>query len=205
MQLRDVWIKKWENDYINNINLSNIEWLNLDIEQLISFYAENYLDKKVWQYVSDSLVGSAIQSPLGMSYLSFDNNNAEYNFLLGVVKNNCDKKTIVCAMVYLDSYYAYKDQTKPVTYIISAETNKYFRNIGLYKNLCEKSINFLNPEQHILTSKESEMGKECSAFKVLKDTLISNGFEKTIWIDDASNYVNPEFHKTICAKQKTLK
>ena len=129
MQLRDVWVKKWEFDYINDLNLSNIEWLNLDVQQLISFYIENYLDKRIWQYVSDSSVGSVIQSPIGMSYLSFDNNSDECNFLLGVVKNNCDKKTIVCAMVYLDNYYVYKDQSTPVTYIISAETNKYFINI----------------------------------------------------------------------------
>ena len=109
MQLRDVWVKKWEFDYINDLNLSNIEWLNLDVQQLISFYIENYLDKRIWQYVSDSSVGSVIQSPIGMSYLSFDNNSDECNFLLGVVKNNCDKKTIVCAMVYLDNYYVYKD------------------------------------------------------------------------------------------------
>lgn len=204
MEIKNKWIEKWEKEYIDNIDLSNIEWINLDNAQLINFYKENYLDERLWQYASDGLISTEVQCPLGMKYLSYDNYN-EYNFLLGVAKNNCYKKTILCAMIYLENYYAYKAQIIPVTYIISVETNKYFRNKGLYKKLCEESINYLNPEQHIITSKESEIGKECGAFKILKDILISNGFDKTIWIDDSSNYIKPEFQETVCGKQKTLK
>lgn len=108
-------------------------------------------------------------------------------------------------MIYREDFYKFTDQKVPLTYILSIETNLYFRNMGLNSKLLEIMINFINPDQHILVTKESSMGKKSNISKRVEQTLIKNGFTKTFWVDDTSliNKIN-EFHDTVCAKQKTL-
>lgn len=200
MDIKDKWIY----DYIKDIDLSNIKWVKFNVNELDSFYQENYLDKDVWQYVYTQNNSSFI-SPLGLHYLAFDYYRDEYNFLLGIVDNNVGKKTIVAAMVYLENYYLFENQNVPLTYISTIETNLYFWNKGIYKNLCEVVINFINPNQHVLISRESVVGEKHHVVKKLKDALVNNGFEKTIWIDDDRNYMNPEFYNMVCSKKRVLK
>lgn len=195
---------KWINDYINNIDISEIEWVKFDRDQLMIFYEENYFDKDVCRYVH-SESDSTFISPIGLHYLNFEQKNNDCSFLLGIVNNNINKKTIVAAMVYLENYYLYKNQEIPLTYISTVETNSYFRNKGIYKKLCKEAINFLNPNQHILVSRESDIGSKCGVVKNLKEILTKNGFQKIIWVYDFSNYMNREFYETITAKQKVLK
>lgn len=194
--------EKWEKDYIKDIDLTKIEWVNLNNEQLMKFYDENYLDKQEWQYVSNK---DTWGTPLGLRYLSFRHQNLNYNFLLGLVKNNVNKKTIVTAMIYETEYFIFKNQDIPVTFISTVETNLYFRNKGLFKQLCNELLNFINPSQHIIVTRETDMGSKCNVLNTLKESLFRNGFDKTIWENNIWNYNNKEFCEAIIGKQKILK
>ena len=193
---------KWINDYIKNIDLKKIEWIKLNCDELNYFFEQNYLDKNDWEYVCDEDANNIYPTLLGMSYLNVDNssNVKDYNFLLGVVNNNINKKTIVCATIYLDEYFMFEEQEVPVTYISSMEVNSYFRNRGLYKKMCEVLINFINPNQHIITTKESKLGIKYNTFNILKNTLVSNGFEKSIF-EDNNGLINSELHDVVCSKK----
>ena len=193
---------KWINDYIKNIDLKKIEWIKLNCDELNYFFEQNYLDKNDWEYVCDEVANNIYPTLLGMSYLNVDNssNVKDYNFLLGVVNNNINKKTIVCATIYLDEYFMFEEQEVPVTYISSMEVNSYFRNRGLYKKMCEVLINFINPNQHIITTKESKLGIKYNTFNILKNTLVSNGFEKSIF-EDNNGLINSELHDVVCSKK----
>ena len=172
--------KKWIKNYIEDIDLEKIEWIKLDCNQLNAFIEENYLDKDNWEYVTDN--EGIYPTLLGMSYLNIYNpfNDKKYSFLLGVANNNINKKTVICATIYLDEYFIFTDQDRPVTYISTIEVNSYFRNKGIYKKMCEQLINFINPNQHIVTTKQSEMGAKYNLVKIFKEILELKNFQNYI-------------------------
>lgn len=200
------WIKKWINNYIKNIDIEKIEWINLKAHELETFFHDNYLDKEVWQYIHDEKFDKLYPTLLGMNYLNYNNpiNDQKYNYLLGVANNNIGKKTIIAATIYLDKYFVFTDQEVPVTYISTMEVNSYYRNRGIYKKMCHELINFINVNQHIITSMQSEMGLQYNVFIILKDILIMNGFEKQI-IEDNYTLKQSELHDIICTNHKVLK
>ena len=195
---------KWVSDYIENINLAEIEWIKLDVDELTRFYQENYLDMDEWKYITSDISDGYVCSPLGLRYLHFNYNKTEYKFLLGIVNNNIGKKTIVAAMVYLENYYMFVEQIQPLIYISSLEVNSYFWNNGIYKRMCEEIINFINPNQHIILSMESDMGRKYETGRIFKEILMKNGFKRTIWIDTFSIYSNKELYDIVCSKSKVL-
>ena len=199
-------IKKWYNDYIKNVNLGNIQWIKFNANELDTFLEKNYLDKEVWEYVHDENANSLYPTLLGMNYLNINSplNNKEYSFLLGIVDNNIGKKTVVAATIYLDEYIIFTDQEIPVTYISTMEVNSYFRNREIFKKMCDVLINFINPDQHIVTTKQTEMGLMCKTFDTLQMTLISNGFINSIF-EDNNDMIHSELHDIICSKRKALK
>ena len=196
---------KWFNDYIKNVDIGKIEWIKLNCDELEYFFEQNYLDKNGWEYVCDDAASNVYPTLLGMSYLNFNNslNNKEYSFLLGVVNNNINKKTVVCATIYLDKYFMFEEQEAPVTYISTMEVNSYFRNKGIYIKMCEVLIDFINSNQHIITSKQSKMGIKCNVFEILKNILISKGFNNYIFVNN-NGLVNSELHDIVCSN-KVLK
>lgn len=197
---------KWYNYYIKNVNLDKIEWIKLNSVELGIFLKKNYLDKEIWEYVYDEKANSSYPTILGMNYLNFNSavNGKKYNFLLGVTLNNIGKKTVVAATIYLDEYFIFSDQEKPVTYISTMEVNSFFRNKGIYKRMCEVLINFINNDQHIVITTPTEMGVKCRVFKILKNTLISNGFHNYI-CEDNYNTNDSQLHDVICFKSKAFK
>lgn len=197
---------KWISEYIENINLEKIEWIKLNSSELNNFIRENYLDEDTWQYVRDENVNSLYPTLLGMHYLNLDNsiNNRAYSFLLGIVDNNIGKKTIVGAAIYLDEYFIFTDQESPLTYISTMEVNSYFRNRGIYKKMCEVLIKFVNQNQHIITTMQSEIGLKCHVFEILKEELEKSGFKNYIF-EDSYHLINSKLHNIICFKQKVLK
>lgn len=199
-------INKWINNYIKDVNLDNIEWVVLNSNEMNNFFKNNYFDMSVWEYVYDENSNFLYPTPLGMHYLNYDNpsNNKEYSFLLGIVDNNIEKKTIVAATMYLDKYFMFSDQKHPATYISTMEVNSYFRNRGLYKKMCEALINFINREQHIIITKQSDMGKQYNVLENFKKCLISKGFKNYI-LEDNNGLINSELHDIICINQKVLK
>lgn len=199
-------LEKWVNAYIKDLNISNIEWLKLNSKELDEFFRENYLDKELWEYVYDKDAWILNPPPLGMHYINFESprNGESYSFLLGVVNNNISKKTIVCAMIYIEEYFILVGQEVPVTYISSMEVNSYFWRKGLFKRMCNEAINYINPNQHIIVSEESDMGKMCSTFSIFKNTMYANGFENLIWKNDYSGKLlrNEEFRSKVLGKPK---
>lgn len=193
---------RWFSGYIKNLDLEKIEWIKLNCDDLDSFLEQNYLDKNGWEYVYDDGANNIYPILLGMTYLNFNStiNNKSYSFLLGVVNNNINKKTVVCATIYIDEYFMFEEQELPVTYISSMEVNSYFRNRGLYKKMCEVLINFINPNQHIITTKESKLGIKYNTFNILKEILMSNGFEKNIF-EDNNGLINSELYEVVCSKK----
>lgn len=197
--------KKWIKQYIDDIDISKIEWIKLDMNGLMSFYENNYLDNDTWNYVINEEMVSCFCSPIGLRYLSFDYDAEDYNFLLGVVNNNIGKKTIVAAMVYLDNYYLFTEQNRPLTYISSVEVNSYFWNRGIYTEMCEIAFNYMEFNQHIMMSAESDMGMECGIFRKFRDIFIDNGFENYIWMNDESHDLMMEVYNVLCGKKRGLK
>lgn len=194
--------QKWKHNYIDNLDLTKIKWVKLNTEELNAFLYENYFDEEEYRYVNDEFNTTPFDVPLGMHYLSFNFNCNEYSFLLGIVKNNIGKYTIVATIIYLENEFIFSDQKDPVTYISSVEVNSYFRNQGIYKKICERFIDYINVNQHLIGSRESEMGAKCQAFEKLKKIIIKKGFQQSILKND--NPYNTELHDTICVKQKVL-
>lgn len=175
--------KKWKKQYIDNVDLSNIEYLDLSPEELRQFLYENYLDQSSWTYVSSEKFAAR---PIGLVYLDYDffdlKNPYEKNkrFLIGVVKNNINKKTIVSIFKYSSEYYFFKEQKIPLTYIMSVEVNNYFRNKGLFKQLVNESLNHINLEYPVIITLESEMGHLVGTHNIIKTIYRQNGFDKDI-------------------------
>ena len=199
-------LDKWINNYIKNVNLDEIEWIKLNTTELDSFLEDNYLDKEEWKYVHDENANSLYPTLLGMNYLNINSpiNDKEYSFLLGIVDNNIGKKTIVAATIYLDEHLIFTDQDRPVTYISTMEVNSFLRKRGIFKKMCKMLINFVNPNQHIVTTKQTEMGLVCKTFNTLSNTLIYNGFENYIF-EDNYGMIHSGLHDIVCSKQKVLK
>ena len=196
-------INKWCKEYFENIDISKIQWVKYSADELYDFLLENYLDKKTWKYVLNK---NHIGSLLGMNYLGVEStsNNRKCCFLIGIVNNNINKKTIVADTIYFDNYILFENQEIPVTYISTMEVNSYFRNRGIYKQMCNNLSRFINQNQPIIITRQSEMGEKCHVFEILKDTLESNGFDKKIFVDNYER-VNLELYNIVCSKQKVLK
>ena len=196
--------EKYKHEYNDDIDISKIEWIKLSADELKEFYDENYFDKENNRYVTSDRYYYLI-NPLGFNYLSL-NPNKSYDYLLGVTENSIGKKTILVALTYMDKYYRYPMQTIPLTYLITIETNEFFRNKGLFNEFCNNLINFINPNQHILATKESDIGEKVHVIDREKITLIEHGYTKEIWINDENIDWNIDFYNTICPESsKKLK
>ena len=198
-------ILKWEKEYIRDIDLSNIKWIKLNNQELREFYNKNYLDKDLWQFVATKT--SCFICPLGMHYLTFDSSESrlDYKYLLGVVDNNISKKTIVASMVYLENYLFFGTEFEPITYMNTVEVNAYFRNLGIFKEMCEEAICFLNLNNNIITSPESEMGILYKTYDIFKKNLIEKGFKKEIWNERLIMQNIYEFYESLKKEQKVFK
>lgn len=194
-------LKKWEREYINNLDINNIEWIKLDKNELEKFLLDNYYDSDFSCYVvsDDGFFGV----PIGLYYLSFEYGNcySNYNFILGVIDNNINKKTIVSAIIYIDKDYLLTEQTLPITYISSVEVNSYFRNKGILTKMTEELINFINPNQDILVSEESELGRRCGVYSKIRNNLFNRGFTNDIWIDNNDYNEDIDIYNSLVKKR----
>ena len=194
--------EKWIYDYIKDVDLNNIEWVKLNSNELEEFFKKNYYDAIEHEYVCTESDTYKRDMPLGLYYLSFKFINNDYSFLLGIVNNRIGKKTIVSNIMYLENEFLFSGQTNPCTYISSVEVNEYFQNQGIYKKMCEAFITYVDYDQHVVISRESEKGKKCKAFDTLKTTLINNGFQKKVLND---KYLNKsELCDDTCEKERVL-
>lgn len=194
-------LKKWEREYINNLDINNIEWIKLDTKGLEKFLLDNYYDSDFSYYVlsDDGFFGI----PIGLNYLSLEycNSYNKYNFILGVIDNNINKKTIIAAIIYIDKYYLFTEQTLPITYISSVEVNSYFRNKRILTKMTEELINFINPNQDILVSEESELGRRCGVYSKIRSNLFNKGFTNDIWIDNNDYNEDIDIYNSLVKKK----
>lgn len=201
MELKDIY--KWIREYTWGIKIENIEWIVLGTDELQKFFDDNYLDYDSWNYATDDIVE---HKPVGMHYLPFSRQSVNMKHLLGICDNSTGKKTIIACITYVEDYRLFSDQKHPLTYLITAEVNKYFRQRGLSKVMFNEFCKVINPEQHLLSTPESDMGSECHVFKTLKQCLNENGFSKSATLDNHSDYIySQEYHDIICENEMQLK
>ena len=84
------------------------------------------------------------------------------------------------------------------------EVNSFFRKIEIFKKTCKMLINFVNPNQHIVTIKQTEMGLVCKTFDTLSNILMYNGFDNYI-LEENYGMIYSELHDIVCSKRKVLK
>lgn len=194
--------EKWYKQYIEGIDLNNIEWKVMTSSELYSFYKKNYMDLR------GCFVSEENNVPYGMYYLSFTRMNYDDLYFVGLCKNKKGKKTIICAIHYVDNYMLFKSQRMPITYIETIEVNKYFRNMGLLSKMIHNFSFVLNPNQHILCTDESENGKIHGVYNKLCSILKQNGFDKSIEFDSSLYTYSDEYERLICGNselKRTLK
>lgn len=198
--------EKWIKEYIENINLDNIEWVKMNSKELNAFLDENYLDKDIWEYVKDDNSNKLYTRVLGMPFLEFDEVPFynSYDFILGIVKNNINKETIIGAIKYIDKFYLFQDQKEPVTYIVTVEVNSFFRNKGIYRKMVNELSKFIDFNDKILITGETDLGRKCNVVTNLSKALRNNGFSKLV-VEDSINTSTFELHDALCPKTMILK
>lgn len=162
-------------NYIEGIDLSKISYINLNNDELMRFYIDNYYDSNsglLAESYDDSL---GLNCPIGMYYLNFESMPG-MKYVLGTVDNNINKKTIVSALIYCDEYKMFSNQRDFITYLSTVETNTYFRNRGLYYDLISSSFRFIKPNQNILISEISNMGEKCHVYDSFVKIFRNMGF-----------------------------
>lgn len=172
----------WYENYIEGANIDDIRYLNLSDVELKEFYQENgYIPKDGYFTLADDGTFGWV-APRGMHYLSFDNMYG-MKYIVGVANNSANKMTIISALSFMDDYKLFTDQVKYITYFSTVETNVYFRNMGLFKDLIKNSYGFINPKQNILISSESVMGRRCNVHRNIVDIYRNMGFNMDIRSD----------------------
>lgn len=201
MELKDIY--KWTRDYTWGINLNKIQWMVLNPEELQQFYYDNYLDRDLWNFATDDLIN---HKPVGMHYLSFSQEGPDKKYLLGICDNKIGKKTIVACVSYVENYKLYTNQCVPLTYLCTAEINKYFRRKGLTRVMFNEFAKVIKTNQHLLSTPESEAGHRCHIFDILKECLIKSGFNKSISLYDLDfNIYSEDYRNMICGEEMQLK
>ena len=198
--------EKWIKEYIENVNLDNIEWVKMNSTEFSSFLDKNYLDRETWEYVCDEKSSNLYKKVLGMTFLEYDElpSYDSYDMVLGLVNNNINKKTIIGAVKYIDKFYLFRDQKEPVTYIVTVEINSFFRNQGIYKKMVNELSNFIDFNYKILITGETDLGRKCNVITNLSESLRNNGFKNLI-IENGINTNTFELHDALCPKTMILK
>ena len=187
-------MNRWIDEYVKGIDINERKYLLMNGTELNKFVLDNYYDKDKKRIAS----GEKEFLPLGMEYLEyrlFDDEawGGKVNFLICYAPNNIGKYTVLSEMRYYENCTMIaRGQIIPITYIEYAEVNKYFRQMGLYKELINEFAKVVDREKPLLSTDETKLGEICHTFTILKDTLIKSGFEQDIRCDKEldTNYYN---------------
>ena len=178
--INDQLFNKWKHEYIDDLNLDNIEYLDLSQDELYMFLDDNYIDKATNSYASNQKLTN---TPIGLVFLNHylrSDNSIEKRYLIGVANNNKGTKTIISVFKYCNNYYFFEEQKVPLTYIISIEVNQYFRDMGHFNRIVLESLNHIDINNPVITTVESEMGSRIGTIRKLKEIYYNNGFDKDI-------------------------
>lgn len=170
---------KWCKDYIKGVDLSHIEWKRFNYDELIKFYYRNYFDEDYQSFVMERDDYSNFL-PFGMKYLPIKPTNTRDQYILGLCKNNGGTKTIVSCVVYDPCYILDTDILKPTTYIKTVETNGFFQNQGVFNQMCNQLISFLNSNLDVIITPEDGIGRFVHVINHIREALLNNGFQQEV-------------------------
>ena len=170
---------KWYNGYIEEVDLSKIEWKKFNYEELIAFLYRNYYDEDYESFVMERDINNNF-IPFGMTYLTFNNESKSNEYIIGIVKNKIGLHTIVSCIIFNSKYLVEYDSIETVTYIETVETNKFFQNKGVFKQMILSLLKFIDIAQDILITPECGMGKELGIITIMKNILFEQGFSHDI-------------------------
>lgn len=187
---------KWYKEYIENIDIKNIEWIKMNADKLAKFLKDNYYDatNKSLVYDNENFV------PYGMYYLNFFGLPG-FKYILGITDNNIGKKTILGCIAYIDNYKLFDNQIDYITYFSTIEVNKFFRGLGIATNLIKETYKYINPYQNILISELSPMGRESNLLNKTIDIFRERGFYMDIR-SDIDNFDFEEYHDLLVKKKR---
>lgn len=171
--------KKWYNNYIEDVDFTQVEWKKFNFNELMCFLHRNYYDE---EYESFVMVRDESNNflPIGMTYLSFNKLDEKDEYLLGLVTNNQGLKTIVACMIFKSKCLLEYDSIKPITYIETVEVNKYFQRNGLFTQMIRVLPRFIDNDQNIVITPDESVGKTIGVNDRIKTLLLDNGFEHDI-------------------------
>ena len=168
-------VKKWLKDYMVPLDEEQINeqivWLNLTGEELLRFLKENYIDdnKQVMWHVS------WLPTALGMRYINFLH-IAGFNYLIGVIPNKLDKKTIVASLCYQKDKICSVNQEKPVNYIQTIEVNAFYQGKGLFKILASRIKDVIDFNKDLVITDEADDGIEFHTIERITNILREQGY-----------------------------
>ena len=178
-------IDRWMDEYIHDININRRKYLVLNASDLNIFIINNYYDMRIDKIVT----GDNHYMPIGMQYLEYncfedEAYGGQAKFLICYTPNNVGRNTILSEMRYYEGCTKIaRGQTIPVTYIEYMETNRFFRNQGLSKELMKEFSKVVDRNNPLLGTNETVLGSRYHMLKNLKEILIANGFEQDIRCD----------------------
>ena len=174
----DSILKRWEKEYIEDIDIDKRFYINIDIDEMKKFIKDNYFDSSINKYV----IGKSDIMLMGLQFLDYSCSlvhEDNINYLLCVVPNSKKTLTILCEVIYHKNCMKIVDDQKiPVTLLEYSETNQYFRNLGLHNELLKEFSNIIPYNQGIVTTSLSYFGYKCHLFDTLEIFLRQNGYDK---------------------------
>ena len=169
MKMKKKEYNKYYHDYIEGVNLDNIEFKTFTYDELLEFLKQNYYDEefdKAVYWEPDGFV-----SPFGMYYMEFVASSEEYNYLLGLVNNSKGGKTIAFCMVYDDDFGPRNEIENRYGYLSTIETNYFFRNMGVLNMALEHLKETFKNNNILVISPESVQGSRVRVFEKIKTFL----------------------------------
>ena len=195
-------IERWKQQY-NTVDLMSLEWFVTDTYGLLEFYDKNYVDYELDEAVSEDVMH---YHALGMHYVPMRKESPDLRYLVGTCKNSIGKKTMIACVSYVENYRIYPRQFVPVTQLCTCEVNKYFRNLGISKIMFDEFAKVIRPDQHFISTPQSEDGAFCHVHKNLYNSLVNNGFEMSITLPKRDDdYLTPEYKELLCSVPMQLK
>lgn len=163
------------NNYI--VPLSNIEWLHLSGDELIVFLNNNYInnnEKIEWKYREN------MYNVLGMNYLSFNNICKGFKYIIGVIPNNINKKTIVCIACLSNDYELFEGERDSHNKIYYIETNILYQEHGIFHLLVDEILKDINYKKGLIFNDETKIGMHYHCYNYIKERLQENNFNNDI-------------------------
>lgn len=160
MNVDNKLFKRYYKNYIDGVSIENIEFKKFSYSELQEFLRSNYYDDELKRPVYWRPNGFV--SPFGLQYLDFTSYSDDLSYLLGIVDNSSGKKTIVFCMEYDNNYAPFEEDGKRVGYIVTVETNCFFRNKGILGQGLNQMKELFCDVDVLVSSPESLMGEKIS-------------------------------------------